>query len=463
MMAEMENPSHDSLHTAFLRATRKHVFMLSTHGMHQWKIVPGLPDTGGQNVFVNQFSQALVDQGFKVTIVNRGGYEHPSTKRHQGGLDYKDAHQRILYLEDGLERFVRKEEMADRVPSLVECLLQHLHKEGSSVDLIFSNYWDAASVGVGLVKVLEHPPPHYWIPHSLGCIKKRNVPRDQHQRLRVDERIVIEVDLVNQVDGLLATSRAIHSSLLDDYNCAKPIYSLPPCVDPERFHPRAVSSEAEIWTYLSQRSQLATKEIQERKIITEISRTDRTKRKDLLLRAYAQIRGAHPDAFLVLSIDENKQPLSTELWELIEDLQIRSDMTVVGSIYDLLPDLYAVTAIYCTPSVMEGFGMSAQEAAACKVPVVASEKVPFAGEVLLGEGFTELQGHADAAGPVFLGKGAILVPAEDSVGLAQALDVLLSDDDLRARMGEAAYQLTIPYFTWPERVRELLAQIELQG
>ena len=29
---------------------RRHVLMITNHGVHEWKVVPGLPDTGGQNV-----------------------------------------------------------------------------------------------------------------------------------------------------------------------------------------------------------------------------------------------------------------------------------------------------------------------------------------------------------------------------------------------------------------------------
>ena len=46
--------------------------MITNHGVHQWEVIPGLPDTGGQNVFVNQFSAALAEMGFRITIVNRG-------------------------------------------------------------------------------------------------------------------------------------------------------------------------------------------------------------------------------------------------------------------------------------------------------------------------------------------------------------------------------------------------------
>jgi hypothetical protein len=46
-----------------------HILMIANHGVHEWEVTPGLPDTGGQNVYVNQFTDALIEQGYRVTIV----------------------------------------------------------------------------------------------------------------------------------------------------------------------------------------------------------------------------------------------------------------------------------------------------------------------------------------------------------------------------------------------------------
>jgi glycosyltransferase involved in cell wall biosynthesis len=110
---------------------------------------------------------------------------------------------------------------------------------------------------------------------------------------------------------------------------------------------------------------------------------------------------------------------------------------------------------------MEGFGMSAQEAAASGVPVVASHLVPFVNEYLLGEQ-VELLNQSDFEGgcqPVKCGKGAVVVQADDVNGFAYALEMLLTDDDLRKEMGANAYHTTIPCFTWPHRVTAFLDQI----
>jgi glycosyltransferase involved in cell wall biosynthesis len=250
----------------------------------------------------------------------------------------------------------------------------------------------------------------------------------------------------------------------EDYENSAPVLFLPPCVDPDRYHPRRVPETDGVWDFLSQRSGLSPEAVRACKIVTEISRTDTTKRKDVLIKAFATAHRRVPDSLLVVSIDENKRELAKDLLDLIHRLGLRDHVAVVGSIWDLLPTLYAITDVYCTPSVMEGFGMSAQEAAATRVPIVASHLVPFATEYLLGKEVTVLSGGPGLetdSHPVRRGQGALVVQADDVYGFAHGLETLLTDKDLRHEMGENAYHITIPTFTWPDRVRDFLDQVGL--
>jgi mannosylfructose-phosphate synthase len=448
-------------HKTFLTSHRNHVLMISNHGIHQWRVIPGLPDTGGQNVFVNQFSAALARIGFKITIVNRGGYAHPMTGVEQQGLVYKDECQRILYLQDGRSEFVRKEDMHEQIPVLVEALQRFLAAEGLKVDLILSHYWDAAQIGVLYNRQRPARIQHVWLPHSLGTIKKRNMAASRWADLRIFERIAVEKRLISELDGVAATSSTVKQTLVSDYGYAGPDLFLPPCVDPERYHPRQVAQDAGIWRFLSQQSGLSPEQVQACKIVTEISRTDTTKRKDILIRAFAQAHKQVPDSFLVVSIDPHAADLARDLTNLIHSCDIKAHTAVVGSIWDLLPTLYAITDVYCTPSVMEGFGMSAQEAAATAVPVVASHLVPFVVEYLLGSEPQDLWPTPATAHPLRRGSGAIVVQADEVEGFAHALEMLLSDDDLRLTMGQNAHHTTIPYFTWPNMVSRFLDEIAL--
>lgn len=445
-------------HTQFLDKHRTHVLMITNHGMHQWQVVPGLPDTGGQNVYVNQFTAALVDQGYRVTIVNRGGYAHPVTHEMQTGVRFHPSgHARIVYLEDDRPEFVRKEDMDAQLPKLAKDLRHKFAPENDTFDLIISHYWDAGKLGV-MINSGEQRLPHVWVPHSLGALKKRNMDPSTWANLRIDERIVNEQELLKAIDGGVATSSAIRDSFKNDYGVESK-YFLPPCVEPDRIRPLDPPALESTWRFLAELSPLSVDELKRRKIITEVSRTDKTKRKDVLIEAFSHVRKVVPEALLIVSIDNRTPALYESLTGFIEELGLERDVIVVGSVWEYLPGLYNVTDVYCTPSVMEGFGMSAQEATATAKPVVASNLVPFVCEYLLGDN----PKHILLSGQeLLLGEAGIVVPADFVEGFADSLIRLLRDDDLRLKMGQRALEITIPYFTWHNRSRDLLDNLGIK-
>jgi mannosylfructose-phosphate synthase len=440
----------------FSESNRPHIMNITNHGIHEWEITPGLTDTGGQNVFVNQISDALTQQNFKVTIINRGGYPHPTTGKLRTGIHYKNPYQRIYYLEDALDKFVRKEDMGDIIAGLTDPLIEFIKQDQTQIDLLFTHYWDAGILGKQLKKTFLQDLKHIWIPHSLGAIKDRMLTEDQREGLRIEERMEAESEILKVVDGVGVTSHMIQSSLTDDYGYKGKAHWLPPCVVTDRYYPRQVSDQDGIWDLLAETTGLPKEEIRKRKIITEISRTDRTKRKDVLIKAFAEIHKQNPQTLLIVAIDINQSEIADELIGLINKLNLQGAIAAVGSIWRDLPSIYNITDIYCTPSIMEGFGMSAQEAAASKVPIVASDKVVFVTEYLLGG---ETESDVSDNQHYHVGEGAIVVPVDDVAGFSAAVNYLLENDEKRRRMGETAYNLTIPYFSYENIIKKFVNEL----
>ncbi|MFC1744746.1 glycosyltransferase [Candidatus Riflebacteria bacterium] len=452
----------EMMHANFLASKRKQVLMISNHGMHEWQVIAGLPDTGGQNVFVNQFSDALAKRGYKITVVNRGGFEHPVHKAVQRGFCYKNDFERIFYVEDTKKEFIRKEEMKVQLQELAVSLKNFMASEKSRIDFIISHYWDGAGLGHLFNRMHNSKYRHFWVPHSLGEIKKRNMNSSLWAGLRIDERIKFERELLPHLQGIAATSGLVKKSLEEDYGIEKPLF-LPPCIDTNRFKPFSPGPEAKIWFELGKSLNRPAAEISNCMIITEISRTDGTKRKDLLLRAFARVQREFSSTILVITIDDNDSTLSIELKELIKFLKIEQNVAVCGSITRWLPQLYAATDIYCTPSEMEGFGMSIQEATASAVPAVASDLVPFATEYLLGKEYKSIDIKNGSDSSIKIGEGGIIVPAGNEDGFTLALKILLQDENLRKKMGENAYNITIPYFTWENMTADFLKKAGLNS
>src|SRR5581483_6250386 len=95
---------------------------------------------------------------------------------------------------------------------------------------------------------------------------------------------------------------------------------------------------------------------------------------------------------------------------------------------------YARAAVVACPSRREGYGVAAREAMAYGRPVVASA----------------VGGLADA---VEDGVTGLLVPPGDPAALRAALERLLGDAALRARLGEAARRAAEERFSWEAATR----------
>ncbi len=446
----------DKTSECFESCGRKHILMITNHGVHEWDVVPGLPDTGGQNVYVNQFSEALVDMGYRVTIANRGGYPHPKTGKPQCGHVYHTSgYARIVYLEDGKAEFIRKEDMDAQIPELAKNLKHQVEENGDTFELIISHYWDACKLGMLVNNANRQHVPHIWIPHSLGALKKRNMEPSTWASLRIDERIACERELLASIDAAVSTSTAIRDTFKDDYGYdAK--HFLPPCIDQQRYRPRTDEEIEPVWSYLAGLCDLSVDELRRKKFVTEISRTDNTKRKDVLINAFRRVKDEVPEAMLLVAIDPHAKALHDQLQDQVTELGLQHDVISLGSVWDMLPLVYCATDVYCTPSVMEGFGMSAQEAAASGKPIVSSNLVPFVVEYLVG---SEPQRVEVESKDVLFGQAGVVVQADCVKGFANALVTLLKDDERRKQMGDKARDITVPYFTWAHLTEQLLEDL----
>jgi glycosyltransferase involved in cell wall biosynthesis len=103
-----------------------------------------------------------------------------------------------------------------------------------------------------------------------------------------------------------------------------------------------------------------------------------------------------------------------------------------------MDEIYAQASIVCLPSYREGVPKTLIEAAACGRPIVASN-VPGCREV------------------VRPGENGLLVEARDASGLAKALDYLLNNPDIRARMGASGRKIVEEEFSLELIIPQTLA------
>jgi glycosyltransferase involved in cell wall biosynthesis len=149
-------------------------------------------------------------------------------------------------------------------------------------------------------------------------------------------------------------------------------------------------------------------------VVGTVGRLDEIKRQDLLLRGFAAVRRAVPDAHLLLVGDgPQKEPLC----RLAADLRLNEVVHFAG--YQSLPERYLhLMSVFALTSRLEGMPLAILEAWAARVPVVATRVggVPH----MIADGQT-----------------GVLIDAGDENALAAALTGLLTDPGRAARIGAA--------------------------
>jgi len=152
-----------------------------------------------------------------------------------------------------------------------------------------------------------------------------------------------------------------------------------------------------------------------------------------LVRALAEVRRAVPEVELVI-VGEGYERERIE--GTIREFDAESWVTMPGRLSDdAIVDLYRRAWVVASASRAEGWGMTLTEAAACGTPAVA----------------TDIPGHRDA---VAQNETGLLVERE--ADMAGAITRLLTDEQLRRRMGEAATSRS-DLFRWERTAYETLA------
>ena len=105
---------------------------------------------------------------------------------------------------------------------------------------------------------------------------------------------------------------------------------------------------------------------------------------------------------------------------------------------DNMQDVFRSAHIACLPSYREGLPKVLLEAAACGLPIVTTD-APGCREIVRS------------------GDNGLLIPMRDAQALAQALRILIDDEDLRAKMGRRAREIVLAEFSQEQVIAETLA------
>jgi glycosyltransferase involved in cell wall biosynthesis len=175
-------------------------------------------------------------------------------------------------------------------------------------------------------------------------------------------------------------------------------------------------------------------------LLVYVGRHKRYKQLDIVIRAFALVQKARPEARLVFVGKGDDLP---RLQTLVRGLKLTAAVTFTGFVpeeekIDWLRRARA--AVY--PSTREGWGIAAVEAAACGTPVIASN----------------VDGLRDA---VRDGVTGFLVPHRDIESWARRMIEVLNNDDLRERLSVASLEWAAN-FDWDaeaERMHAIIREV----
>jgi D-inositol-3-phosphate glycosyltransferase len=355
------------------------------------------------NVFVRELGGALARAGVAVRCYVR---------RDDPGLETEVAVEpgfEVVHIDAGAPD-TPKEELVGLVDDFAERVGDDIAGRGDVVAL-HANYW-LSGMAAHRIKH-EQSLPLIATFHTLARVKSEGGDPEPESRGEAEQAIIGCADAVTAATPLEAVQ------LVELYG-ADPdrIELVSPGVDRAFFSPGDRSGAR--WAAA----------LPEAPTILFVGRIQPLKGLDVAIAALAEVR--HPEARLVVVGGASGPDGEAELARtraLAEELGVAERISwVPPQPHHLLSSYYRAADVVVVPSRSESFGLVALEAAACGIPVVATA---------VG-GLSRLVVDCDTG---------LLVPMRTSTAFASAIDVLLDDPALAAKMGERAAERSTR-FTW---------------
>lgn len=378
----------------------------------------GGEDSGGQNVYVAELARRLGASGHDVDVFTR------RDSKLLPEVVHFDERVRVVNLSAGPAESVPKDELFPLMAEFRDAFYRFVRREPAAYDLVHANFWMSGWVACEAKRDLGLPFAQTF--HALGEIKKRE---QGDADTSPPERQATELRILEEADVVLATCPAEVEDLTILYGAQHSQLALVPCgVDVEKF--RAVDRR-------EARKELS---LAEKPTVVYVGRLVPRKGVDTLIEAFALLPG-ELDAQLVVVGGEPgvyESPEIKRLSALASKLGVEERVVFTGSRPQRdLYRYYGAADVSVTVPHYEPFGMTPLEAMACGTPVIGSRVGGIKTSV------------AD-------GKTGFLVPPKNAETLANRLLRLLSDENLRTRMGRAARRRIEEHYTW-ERIAALAA------
>lgn len=370
-----------------------HIVLISVHGLirgHDLELGVDA-DTGGQIKYVVELARALSDRDDvgKVILLTRRVVDSQVSPDYAEPVEQLSEKASIVRIECGEQKYLRKEMLWDSLENFSDNALAYLKSQGRLPDVVHSHYADAGYVGSRLSHQLGIPLVHTG--HSLGRNKRKQLLASGVRRSAIETSYNISRRIEAEETTLGVAERVITSTQqeieqqygLYDFYQPERMRVIAPGTDLDKFFPPQGGEESssianELKRFLTQ---------PDKPIILALSRPDPRKNIVALIEAYGESPQLQNIANLVVVAGNRNdvQDMESVSRQVLQDILLAIDK------YDLygkvaypkhhkseeVAVLYRLAAaskgVFINPALTEPFGLTLIEAAACGVPIVATE------------------------------------------------------------------------------------------
>lgn len=368
----------------------------------------GGQDSGGQNVYVAELARRLGEMGHQVDVFTRRDSELlPAVVPFAEGV-------RVVNLPAGPARSVSKDDLFPLMDSFRDAFYRFAREEAAAYDLVHANFWMSGWVACEAKRDLGLPFAQTF--HALGEIKRREQGENDTSP---PERRAVEGRILDEVDRVLATCPAEIEELITLYDADPSRLIVVPCgVDHLTFRPVERDAARE------------TLGLSDRPTVVYVGRLVARKGVDTLIEAFALLPRCLDARLVIVGGEPGGSPEAARLAALAEERGVSERVYFAGSRpQEDLRHYYGAADVAVSVPHYEPFGMTPLEAMACATPVVGSRVGGIKSSVVDDE-------------------TGYLVPPRDPEALAKRVMLLLSERDLRLRMGRAARRRIEEHYTW---------------
>ncbi|MEW5903001.1 MAG: HAD family hydrolase [Pseudomonadota bacterium] len=370
-----------------------YIVLVSVHGLirgHDLELGRDA-DTGGQTKYVVELARTLGERAdvARVVLLTRRILDTQLSADYAESEEPLSAKAAIVRIDCGEPRYLRKEMLWDALENFSDNALAWLKAQPRLPDVIHAHYADAGYAGARLSHQLGIPL--VFTGHSLGRSKRKRLlasgvkGADIESTYHITRRIEAEETTLGVAERIITSTRQEIEQQYGLYDFYQPerMRVIPPGTDLTQFHP-VLDNEKQ--SRIAQELRRFLKQ-PNKPVILALSRPDPRKNITALIEAYGQSPALQEIANLVI-VAGNRED--------IQEMEDGSAAVLNGILlaidkYDLygkvaypkhhapeeVAQLYRLAAglrgVFVNPALTEPFGLTLIEAAACGLPIVATE------------------------------------------------------------------------------------------